>query len=350
MHRKVRLKDVAERAGVAVNTASTILNQRPNSWASKETEARVFEAAKELGYRPSRTARALQSGRYNSICLLIPDLTNPFFATLADELEVAVEERGYSLLVENSRTSLVREKRLFAELADMEVDGAITYLSDSGVFLDQLEERFRKGIPIVALDHGTPDQTLPVDNVTSDFTEGLEQAISAMLDLGHRRFAFLAALAEGQADGHRPRLFQEVLASRGIPADDVQILRCDHSMNGACETVASFLKNSRRPLPTALFAMNDLSAIGGMRAALEAGLDVPRDLSVVGVDDIPLASFMPISLSSIRQRYRKIAGAAAEMLISRIEGTLPNPETPRQVILPTHFIARESCGPAPADA
>src|SRR5690606_34358155 len=133
MNKRVRLKDVAERAGVAVNTASTILNQRPNSWASKETEARVFEAAKELGYRPSRTARALQSGRYNSICLLIPDLTNPFFATLADELEVAVEERGYSLLVENSRTSLVREKRLFAELADMEVDGAITYLSDSGV-------------------------------------------------------------------------------------------------------------------------------------------------------------------------------------------------------------------------
>src|SRR5690606_19764062 len=111
-HRKVRLKDVAERAGVAVNTASTILNQRPNAWASKETEARVFEAAKELGYRPSRTARALQSGRYNSICLFIPDLTNPFSATLADELAVAVEERCYSLLVENCRTSLVRDTRL----------------------------------------------------------------------------------------------------------------------------------------------------------------------------------------------------------------------------------------------
>lgn len=350
MHRKVRLKDVAERAGVAVNTASTILNQRPNSWASKETEARVFEAAKELGYRPSRTARALQSGRYNSICLLIPDLNNPFFSTLAEELEVAAEERGYNLLIENSHTSLVREKRLFADLADMEVDGAITYLSDSGAFLEPLEERFRKGIPIVALDHGTPDQVLPVDNVISDFTEGLEQAVSAMLDLGHRRFAFLAALAEGQADGDRPRLFQEMLASRGIPADNVRILRCDHSMRGACEAVASFLKHKPGNRPTALFAMNDLSAIGGMRAALEAGLSVPKDLSVLGVDDIPLASYLPISLSSIRQRYRKIAGAAAEMLISRIEGTLENPGEPRQMILPTHFVARESTGPAPADA
>ena len=90
MKRKVRLKDVAERAGVAVNTASTILNRRPNSWASKETEERVFNAAKELGYRPSKTARALQSGRYNSIGFLIQDLTNPFYATLADALETAV--------------------------------------------------------------------------------------------------------------------------------------------------------------------------------------------------------------------------------------------------------------------
>jgi LacI family transcriptional regulator len=107
MQRKVRLKDVAERAGVAVNTASTILNRRPNSWASKETEARVFQAAKELGYRPSKTARALQSGRYHSIGLLIQDLTNPFFSTVADEIEAVVEERGFDLIVENCRSSLV---------------------------------------------------------------------------------------------------------------------------------------------------------------------------------------------------------------------------------------------------
>ena len=119
MKRKVRLKDVAERAGVAVNTASTILNRRPNSWASKETEERVFNAAKELGYRPSKTARALQSGRYNSIGFLIQDLTNPFYATLADELEAAVEEHGYDLLIENCRSSIVREKHVFADLADL---------------------------------------------------------------------------------------------------------------------------------------------------------------------------------------------------------------------------------------
>jgi LacI family transcriptional regulator len=118
MNKRIRLKDVAERAGVAVNTASTILNRRPNSWASKETEARVFQAARELGYRPSKTARALRSGRYHTIGLLIQDLTNPFFSTLADELEAAVEERGYDLLVENCRSSLVREKHLLADLED----------------------------------------------------------------------------------------------------------------------------------------------------------------------------------------------------------------------------------------
>jgi transcriptional regulator with XRE-family HTH domain len=147
MQRKVRLKDVAERAGVAVNTASTILNRRPNSWASKETETRVFLAAKELGYRPSKTARALQSGRYHAIGLLIQDLANPFFAALADEIEAAVEDCGYDLIIANCRSSLVRESHLFDGLHGMEVDGAITYLSDNESFRTELAERFTEGSP-----------------------------------------------------------------------------------------------------------------------------------------------------------------------------------------------------------
>ncbi len=351
MQRKVRLKDVAERAGVAVNTASTILNRRPNSWASKETEMRVFKVAKELGYRPSKTARALQSGRHHAIALLIQDLTNPFFSTMADEIEAAVEERGYDLVVANCRSSLVREKHLFAELRNMEVDGAIVYLSDNGAFRDELAAEFAGGFPIVALGNGVPIEPVPVDCALSDFTDGLRQAVEALLELGHRRFAFLSALAEGQSDGDRPKIFHDLLVDRGIPSGSIEGLRCGQSVESACQTVAEFLKD-RTPAgrPTALVTVNDLSAIGAMRAALEAGLRIPADLSVVGVDDVPLCAFLPVSLSSIRQRYRKISAAAAEMLISRIEsGDGEEPAEPRQTVFPTHFIPRESVGPAPAE-
>ncbi|MCW1921179.1 LacI family transcriptional regulator [Luteolibacter arcticus] len=346
MNKRIRLKDVAERAGVAVNTASTILNRRPNSWASKETEARVFQAARELDYRPSKTARALRSGRYHTIGLLIQDLTNPFFSTLADELEAAVEERGYDLLVENCRSSLVREKHLLADLEDLEVDGSVLWLSDNEVFRPDLTEMANAKRPVVVLGNGIPDKPIPVDAVLSDFTQGLTDAVDALCQLGHKRFAFVSALAEGQADGQRPRLFQEMLAARGIPASNIDILRTGHTVESACETFANFLKKRPDKRPTALLAMNDLAAIGAMRAAIEAGLTVPADLSVVGVDDVPLCSFLPITLSSIRQRYKKITRAAADLLISRIESADAAALPPRQEIFATVYTPRESVGPA----
>lgn len=350
MQRKARLKDVAARAGVAVNTASTILNRRPNSWASKATEARVFAAAKELGYRPSRTARALQSGRYQSLGLLIQDIVNPFFATIADELETAVEERGYDLIVESCRSSLSREQHLFSLLNDTEVDGAVLWLSDNEVYRPALAEMFAIGIPVVILGNGIPAQPFPVDAVLSEFSQGLTEAVDALLGLGHQRFAFLSALAEGQADGGRPRLFQELLAARGVAVDRLTVLRCGHSIESARETFANLLAAvpaHRRP--TALVTVNDLAAVGAMRAARDHGLEIPRDLSVVGVDDIPLAAFLPVSLSSIRQRYRKITRAASDLLLARIENPGdPAFATPRQLVFPTHFVQRESVAKAPA--
>jgi DNA-binding LacI/PurR family transcriptional regulator len=333
---------------VAVNTASTILNRRPNSWASKDTEARVFKAAKELGYRPSKTARALQSGRYNTIGLLIQDLLNPFFATIADELESAAEEKGFELLIENCRSSMVREKQMFAELGDFEVDGVVLWLSDNEAYRAELADYFHHGLPVVALGNGIPRQPYPVDAVLSEFTQGLTEAVDALCQLGHRRFVFVSALAEGTWDGLRPRLFQELLAARGIPAAAIDVLRCGHSIDSACETFATHLRKTAGRRPTALVAMNDLSAIGAMRAARDAGLRIPEDLSVVGVDDIPFAAYLPVSLSSIRQRYRMITRAAADLLLSRIDpGDEPAPAGPRQVVLPTHFVRRESVGPPP---
>ena len=329
MIKRVRLIDVAEKAGVAVNTASTILNKRPNSWASKETEARVFSAAAELCYRPNKTAQALRSGRFLTIGLVIQDLTNPFFCTIADELEAAVEARGYSLLVENCRSSQV------------------LWLSDNELFREKLAQKYASGSPMVVLGNGVPEVPIPCDAVLSDFTQGLQDAIDALCALGHQRFAFLSAHADGTYDGSRALLFQQMLAAKGIQSSAVNLLRSGHTADAAFIGFQQFLSKASGPLPTALIAMNDIAAIGAMRAAKEFGLKIPDDISIVGVDDIPLCAYLPITLSSIRQRYKMITQAAAELLISRITDARDvDLSNPRQVICPTIYTARESVGPA----
>lgn len=348
MQRKVRLKDVAEKAGVAVNTASTILNRRPNSWASKATEERVFAAAKDLGYRPSKTARALQSGRYEAIGLLVQDLSNPFYTTLADELESAVEEQGFNLLIENSRSSVSRERKIFHDLADLEVDGAVLWLSDNEAYAEDLSRWKNNSLPIVALGNGLPATQLPVDAIYSDFSEGLGQAIRALHDLGHRRFIFLSAIADGTSDGSRNLLVRELLREANIPQENVQILSCGPSIDSAYDSFSTFLKQSPANRHTALIALNDISALGAMRASLDAGLAIPGDISIVGVDDIPFAAFSAISLSTVRQRYRKITRKAAELILDRLDKNAPKPpQEPRQIIFPTLFVPRESIGPVP---
>src|SRR6478735_2900557 len=161
---RVRLKDVAERAGVAVNTASTILNRRPNSWASKETEARVFQAAADLGYRPNRAAVGLRYGRFNTIALLIADLHNPYYTAFADLLELEAEKHGYDVLIESWRTDLTREKHCLEYIMDRQVDGVAAFLSDPEVHRTFLEQRFQAGRPFVGLAFAG-GQPMPVDSV-----------------------------------------------------------------------------------------------------------------------------------------------------------------------------------------
>lgn len=347
MSTRVRLKDVAAKAGVAVNTASTILNRRPNSWASKETEERVFAAAAEMGYRPNKTARALRSGRFYSIGLIIQDVTNPFFCTIADELEAAVEARGYDLLVESCRSTREREKHLLHELEDLEVDGTVMWLSNNESYRSELASMFEKKMPVVALGNGVPEMALPTDAVLSDFTQGLQDAVKDLLARGHKRFAFLSAHADGTYDGSRSELFQDLLAKAGIPRSSVDLLQTGHRLDHAYQTFREFLQSKRENRPTALVAMNDIAAMACMRAAVEEGLGIPNDLSIVGVDDIPLCEYLPITLSSIRQRYKKITQEAADLLIQRIEHSeAAELAQPRQVIFPTIYTPRESVGPA----
>lgn len=342
MH-KIRLKDVAARAGVAVNTASTILNRRPNSWASQATEERVFRAAAELGYKPNRAAQSLRVGRFNAIALVIADLHNPYYTAFADALEDVAGEQGYDVLIETWRNDLRRERRILDELENRQVDGIAAFLSDPNAHREYLSLLARQQTPFVVLST-TGEEKLPVDSALADFESGLADAVKALLERGHRRISYISALAEGQFAGRRPELFRRLLAEHGLSPEDFSVVDCAPTLDGA-RTAATALLNSEKP-PTAIFALNDLSAIGVMRAAADAGLQIPRDLSVVGADDIPLGVFLPVALSTIAQPIAEMARFSAGQLITRTEAKEFDP-TPVSRIFPTRFIVRESIGPVP---
>lgn len=342
---KVRLKDVAERAGVAVNTASTILNRRANSWASKETEERVFRAAADLGYRPNRAAQALRFGRFSSLALLIPDLNNPFHTAFADLFEEAAGRRGYDVIFETWRNQLERERRLLDEMGNLQVDGVAAFLSHPAAHIEHLAGKAAQGTPFVVIS-STGEAALPVDSVLADFERGLREAIATLLELGHRRFALLCPLAEGQSPGGRPDLFRTLLAEKGAPPAECEVVRCRHTIASAYAAATGLLARPADRRPTALIALGDLAAIGALRAAAEKELAVPRDVSIVGADDIPLASFLPVSLSTIAQPIAEMARCAIDLLADRIENAAAGARSIHEV-LPTTFIRRESVGPAP---
>lgn len=338
-----RLIDVAARAGVAPNTASTILNNRPDSWASKETRERVLLAAKELNYRPSKAALGVRLGRYHTIGLVVPDLHNPFYPVLADYLDQAVKSHGYDLILEHGRNDLASEQHSFQSILDRQVDGVALIVSDPELHRPFLTRLAQSGPPAVAL-AAKPNVSLPLDSVVSDFSPGFAEAIDHLISLGHRRFAFLCALAKGQDDGRRPELYRSLLGAKGIPPEDIFFVRCEHHIGSARDAFRDLLRQTKTRHPTALIALNDLSAIGAMRAAAEEKIRIPQDLSIIGVDNIPLGEFLPVALTTISQPIKDMIGLTASLLIGRITGKAPAKFS--QTVFAAKLLVRESTAPA----
>ena len=219
------------------------------------------------------------------------------------------------------------------------MDGVALIVSDPDLHRPFLAGLAKSGPPAVAL-AAKPDVPLPIDSVVSDFSQGFAQAISHLVGLGHRRFAFLCALAKGQDDGKRPELFRTLLGAKGIAPEDIFFVRCEHHIASARDAFRDLLRETKGRRPTALIAMNDLSAIGALRAAADEKLAVPRDLSIVGVDNIPLGAYLPVALTTIAQPIREMVARTAELLLRRIEGKAA--VRPVQAIFPTELLIRES--------
>ncbi len=348
---RARLKDVAEKAGVATNTASTILNRRPNSWASKATEERVFKAAKELGYRPSRAALGLRLGSFQTIGLVIPDIHNPVYANFTDFLESRMRDAGYDLILENSRNDLEYEQHCLDSILERQIDAVVCFVGDLDHHLEFLKKAKKADKRVVGLTGPSGGKQFPFDAVEIDFSKGIADAVKHLLELGHKRFAFLCALAKGQSPGDRPELFNALLKENGIPPKDNSFIACAHDLQSAKNSFREFLhQTSPKNRPTALLAMNDLSAIGAIRAANEHGLRVPEDISVIGVDNIAIGDCLYRRLTSIAQPLQELADATADILLKRLRN---KEATGRQAPISKKFsgelILKETTAKPPTD-
>jgi len=333
----VTLKDVALAAGVATNTASSILNNRRDSWASEKTKSRVREAAKRMGYRPNRLALGLSSGKSNTVGLLIPDLQNPFFSALVAEIENQVIRHGLDLIIEDSRLDIQREQVCLKNITSRQIDGLILVSMRPGALRKDLEQMVASGKNLVFL--GEPPQKTAFHCVRVDLSGAISEAFKHLADFGHRRIGLiLHSLMTEREEALRLKNFKEALAANSLVNPRAYRIYCRPTMEDARRAFRDLLSRPHDDFPTAFVCLNDFIAVGAMKAAAEAGLKIPHDLSFIGVDDIPIAQYLPASLSTISQSLTEMAEVAVRLLVAG------RPQKAKTITLRGNFIPRESSG------
>ncbi|GGX87061.1 LacI family DNA-binding transcriptional regulator [Streptomyces minutiscleroticus] len=332
---RVSLKDVAERAGVSIKTVSNVVNNYPH--VTPAMRARVQEAIDELGYRPNLTARHLRKGRTGIIALAVPELGNPYFAELAGAVIDAAAEHDFTVLLDHTRGEREQEVLVSQGFRARVIDGLIL----SPLELEAQDLRARAGdVPLVLL--GEREYDLPYDHIAIDNVAASRLAVRHLLGRGRSRIAFLGARTDSA--GNRPahlRLvgWREELTAAGVPAPDSLVVPVGGwDRDDGAEAMARLLDSGVRP--DAVFAYNDLIAIGAMRVLHERGLRVPWDVAVVGFDDIAEGRFGAVTLTTVSPDKQAIARMAVESLLRSLNGA--DEPAGRELAAAFHLVERES--------
>jgi LacI family transcriptional regulator len=333
------LRDVAAAAGVHPATISRALNPDTRKLVSSDTAQRVLNVATELGYRPNPIARGLKTSRSYTIGVLVPDLRNPLFPPIARGIEDRLEPAGYTSLLANTDNDPERERLSFEALRARQVDGYITASARREHPL--LQELAGNGRPLILVNRATDDAGLP--SVTPDDSDGMRQAVEHVAALGHRRVAHLAGPFELSTGVHRQQGFVRSMEAVGLAVDH------DLIVSGSLFTEAEGARQCRELLGrgggfTAVLAGNDLLALGCIDALREAGLDCPRDVSVVGFNDMDWSERFAPPLTTVRVPHHRLGIAAADLLLERLADAAADV---RHVVLPVELIVRGSTAPPP---
>lgn len=330
------IREVAGRARVSPTTVSHVINA--TRFVSDEIRTRVLEVMEELGYRPNAVARSLRRGRTHTLGLILPDSANPYFAELGRGIEAAAFERDRSVILCNTEGEERRERVYLDLLAKRQVDGLL-YVP-AGDHADVLRGLLREPLPAVLVDRDLPD--VPVDAVLSDKRGGAYLATRHLIALGHSRIGCIGGPPTLAVSAQRVQGYRDAMAEAGRSPDERLVRRGDYHPQSGWAAARSLFELPDPP--TAIFAGNDLMAIGVLRAAAEAGRRVPGDLAVVGFDDIELAAYTTPPLTTVTQCAAEVGRAAVELLLERIASPA---RPPVRRTLETRLVVRASCGGRP---
>lgn len=328
------IKDVAKLAGVSVATVSRTLD-KPDLVA-EATRQKVLRAVSECGYVANTLARNFRRRRSNTVLVLVPDIANPFFSSIIRGIEGVALAAGYRVLLGDTQNDPAREQAYSELVAQRQADGLICL----GMNLPFATDKRRKSVdpkwpPVVmACEY---DGTIPVPTVCIDNVAAAAEAVRHLVSLGHRDVAFINGPAASPICKDRLDGFRRALAAAGVRPRRARLRNGDFSLASGREQMLAIL--AQGDPPTAVFCANDEMAIGAMKAARERGMTLPRDLSVVGFDDIGFAAYATPALSTVRQPREQIGEQAMRLMLDILQqrGTIP-----AKVVLPHALVLRAS--------
>ncbi len=328
------ISDVAKRAGVAPVTVSRVINHADN--VSPATRERVERAIEELGYVPSGVAQSLRSKRTRTLALVVPDVTNAFWTTVARGVEDAAQSQGYTVLLGNTDENLAKQLRYLDVVVGQRVDGVIIAPTDSRA--ENLTILQRRNIPTVVMDRYIEGWS--VDTVRGDSISGARALVQHLIGLGHRRIAMISGPSDTSTAADRVIGYAIALNEANLFLDPSLIKYGEFRASSGERLTYEVLEEE--PRVTAIFAANNAIAMGVVDALARRGLHVPQDIALVCFDDLPNTShFFPFFTVAVQPAH-EIGVNAAQLLLSRLEAEVAL--QPRQVVLPTRLIIRHSCG------
>lgn len=327
------LKDVAELSGVDVSTASRVLNGA--SFRVREnTRQKVLAAARQLDYKPNALARSLRVGKTNMFALLVPDITNPFFAELSRGAEDATASYGFSLILCNTEDRSEAEEEYIRALRERQIDGFLLATAHNGGAAAR--KLMEASYPVVLVNRRM--RGIRTGFVVADDASGAKEAVRHLIGLGHRRIAHISGYLHADTARRRLDAYRSTMSAHGLTQESEELtVESDYTFKGGQEAMAKLLELPLRP--TAVFVANDVMALGALTAAQASGVRVPDDVSLVGFNDIALAQYSYPRLTTVRTPPYEMGALAAQMLLKIVKG---EDASPAGIVLRSELIIRDS--------
>jgi LacI family transcriptional regulator len=325
------MRDIARELGVSVTTVSRVLAGKAGG-ISELTALRVRRAADEQGYFPNTVASGFRHHRSGTVGLVLADVGNPFFGNLARAAEIVLSNHGLSMLLANTGNDLNREREAVRLLLEKQVDGLI--IASSGGSVDHIQNALARGVKVVLVDTALPIST---DMVLVDNETGSQAAIDHLLKLGHEDIAILTGALQASFDLERLSGYHKAYAAFRMTAPAARRFVSDSSFEGGKQATAQVILS--QPRPTAIFATNNLMSMGAIVAIAEAGLSLPKDISLVAFDDMELYASGVLGITTVAQPAVELGKVSAERLVAVLRHEA---NAPRRVVLKTELIVRSS--------